>query len=180
MTARVCYDVGFGESFAKKYFQNSKKVATLSFMLGANKKILYNRTRCAYKVEQILKRRTMINQLLNNNLSDYIIQIAQKPNAKEQLQLLLLSLFGSVQQEKQEEAFYEKPASSLVVFTKKELSEMPQKFSKLFKVGKIRAHVIRRKDGLYLIRCQINKVRISVAASQLDYCKERFIEKLHE
>ena len=149
-------------------------------MLGANKKILYNRTRCAYKVEQILKRRTMINQLLNNNLSDYIIQIAQKTNAKEQLQLLLLSLFGSVQQEKQEEAFYEKPASSLVVFTKKELSEMPQKFSKLFKVGKIRAHVIRRKDGLYLIRCQINKVRISVAASQLDYCKERFIEKLHE
>ena len=57
---------------------------------------------------------------------------------------------------------------------------MPQKFSKLFKVGKIRAHVIRRKDGLYLIRCQIDKVRISVAASQLDYCKERFIEKLHE
>ena len=121
----------------------------------------------------------MINQQLKN-LSDYIIQIAQKPNAKEQLQLLLLSLFGSVQQEKQEEAFYEKLASSLVVFTKKELSEMPQKFSKLFKVGKIRAHVIRRKDGLYLIRCQINKVRISVAASQLDYCKERFIEKLHE
>ena len=105
----------------------------------------------------------MINQLLNNNLSDYIIQIAQKPNAKEQLQLLLHTLLGSVQQEKQEEAFYEKPASSLVVFTKKELSEMPQKFSKLFKVGKIRAHVIRRKDGLYLIRCQINKVRISVA-----------------
>ena len=62
----------------------------------------------------------MINQLLNNNLSDYIIQIAQKPNAKEQLQLLLVSLFGSVQQEKQEEAFYEKPASSLVVFTKKD------------------------------------------------------------
>ena len=85
MTARVCYDVGFGESFAKKYFQNSKKLATLSFMLGVNKKILYNRTRCAYKVKQILKRRTMINQLLNNNLSDYIIQIAQKPNAKEQL-----------------------------------------------------------------------------------------------
>lgn len=47
-------------------------------------------------------------------------------------------------------------------------------------MGKIRAHVIRRKDGLYLIRCQINKVRISVAASQLDSCKERFIEKLHE
>lgn len=61
----------------------------------------------------------MINQPLNN-LSDYIIQIAQKPNAKEQLQLLLLSLFGSIQQEKQEEAFYEKPASSLVVFTKKD------------------------------------------------------------
>ena len=122
----------------------------------------------------------MINRPLNNNLSDYIIQIAQKPNAKEQLQLLLHTLLGSAQQERQEEALYEKPASSLVVFTKKELSEMPQKFSKLFKVGKIRAHIICRKDGLYLIRCQINKVRISVAASQLDYCKERFIEKLHE
>lgn len=78
----------------------------------------------------------MINQLLNNNLSDYIIQIAQKPNAKEQLQLLLFSLFGSVQQENQEEPFYEKPASSLVVFTKKELLEMPQKFSNYSKWAK--------------------------------------------
>ena len=57
---------------------------------------------------------------------------------------------------------------------------MPQKIGKLFKMGKIRAHVIRRKDRLYLIRCQIHKVRISVATSQLDYCKEQFIEKLHE
>ena len=54
------------------------------------------------------------------------------------------------------------------------------KIQQTIQSGKIRAHIIRRKDGLYLIRCQINKVRISVAASQLDYCKERFIEKLHE
>ena len=112
----------------------------------------------------------MSNQLLNDKLCEYIIQIAQKPNAKEQLRLFLDTLLCATQQEKQEESFYEKNASSLVVFTKKELSEMPQKIGKLFKMGKIRAHVIRRKDGLYLIRCQIHKVRISVAARQLDYC----------
>ena len=122
----------------------------------------------------------MSNQLLNDKLCEYIIQIAQKPNAKEQLRLFLDTLLCATQQEKQEETFYEKPASSLVVFTKKELSEMPQKIGKLFKMGKLRAHVIRRKDGLYLIRSQIHKVRISVATSQLDYCKEQFIEKLHE
>ena len=122
----------------------------------------------------------MSNQLLNDKLCEYIIQIAQKPNAKEQLRLFLDTLLCATQQEKQEETFYEKPASPLVVFTKKELSEMPQKIGKLFKMDKIRAHVIRRKDGLYLIRCQIHKVRISVAASQLDYCKEQFIAKLHE
>lgn len=81
----------------------------------------------------------MSNQLLNDKLCEYIIQIAQKPNAKEQLRLFLDTLLCATQQEKQEENFYEKPASSLVVFTKKELSEMPQKIGKLFKMGKIRA-----------------------------------------
>ena len=55
---------------------------------------------------------------------------------------------------------------------------MPQQFRKIFKTGKIRAHVARRADGLFLIRCQINKVRITATSRTLDVCKERFIEKL--
>ena len=55
---------------------------------------------------------------------------------------------------------------------------MPQQFRKIFKTGKIRAHVARRADGLFLIRCQINKVRITATSRTLEVCKERFIEKL--
>ena len=55
---------------------------------------------------------------------------------------------------------------------------MPQQFRKIFKTGKVRAHVARRADGLFLIRCQINKVRITATSRTLDVCKERFIEKL--
>ena len=55
---------------------------------------------------------------------------------------------------------------------------MPQQFRKIFKTGKVRAHVARRADGLFLIRCQINKVRITATSRTLEVCKERFIEKL--
>ena len=114
----------------------------------------------------------------NSNLTNYIIQLAQMPNAKESLELLINNLFDNSQKEKQEETRQEKAASSIVLFTSKELSKMPQQFRKIFKTGSVRAHVTRRADGLYLIRCEINKVRITATGKYLDVCKQRFIEKL--
>ena len=120
----------------------------------------------------------MPNQEYNSNLINYIIQLAQKPNAKESLALLLDNLFDNAQKEKQEEDRKEKAASSIVLFTTKELSKMPQQFRKIFKAGNVRAHVTQRTDGLFLIRCQINKLRITATEKNLDVCKERFIQKL--
>ena len=120
----------------------------------------------------------MPNQEYNSNLINYIIQLAQKPNAKESLALLLDNLFDNAQKEKQEEDRKDKAVSSIVLFTTKELSKMPQQFRKMFKTNNIRAHVKRRPDGLYEIRCQINKTLYVATSKYLDVCKEKFIEKL--
>ena len=120
----------------------------------------------------------MTNQLLQSNLSDYIIQLAQKPNAKEHIELLLHTLFENAQKERQLEERREKSASSLLVFTTKELAKMPQKYRKQIEIGKIKAHVIRRPRGLYEIRCQIKKVRIRASSIDLEECKKHFLEKL--
>lgn len=122
----------------------------------------------------------MSNQEYNSNLINYIIQLTQKPNAKESLALLLDNLFNNTQKEKLEEDRKEKAVSSIVLFTTKELSKMPQQFRKIFKAGKVCAHVTRRADGLFLIRCQINKLRITATGKNLDVCKERFIQKLSQ
>lgn len=122
----------------------------------------------------------MQNQEYNSNLINYIIQLAQKPNAKESLALLLDNLLGNAQKEKQEEDRKDKAVSSIVLFTTKELSKMPQQFRKIFKTNNIRAHVKRRPDGLYEIRCQINKTLYVATSKYLDVCKEKFIAKLKD
>ena len=55
---------------------------------------------------------------------------------------------------------------------------MPQQFRKIFKTGSVRAHVKCRPDGLYEIRCQINKTLYVATSKYLDACKGKFIEKL--
>ena len=72
----------------------------------------------------------------------------------------------------------EKSASSILIFTKKELAKLPQKYRKQIEIGKIKAHVIRRPRGLYEIRCQIKKVRIRASSIDLEECKKHFLEKL--
>lgn len=121
----------------------------------------------------------MSNQEFNiSTIVNYILLLTQQPNAKENLALLLESIFDFTQKEKAEEVRKDKAASSIVLFTSKELSKMPQQFRKIFKTRKIRAHVKRRPDGLYEIRCQINKTLYVATSKYLDICKDKFIEKL--
>ena len=121
----------------------------------------------------------MSNQEFNiSAIVNYILLLTQQPNAKENLALLLESLFDFTQKEKAEEDRKNKAASSIVLFTTKELSKMPQQFRKIFKIGNVRAHVKRRPDGLYEIRCQINKTLFVATSKYLDICKDKFIEKL--
>ena len=113
-----------------------------------------------------------------STIANYILLLTQQPNAKENLALLLESIFDFTQKEKAEEVRKDKVASSIVLFTSKELSTMPKQFKKIFKTGNVRAHVTQRADGLFLIRSQINKIRITASGKYLDVCKKRFIEKL--
>ena len=46
--------------------------------------------------------------------------------------------------------------SAPLLFTEKEASKMPKQFRKLFQTNKVRAHVRKRADGLYEIRCMID------------------------
>ena len=119
-----------------------------------------------------------MNQQINSNLTNYIIQLAQQPNAKDSLNLLLDNLFDNSQKEKAEEDRKNKAASSIVLFTSKELFTMPKKFRKLFKTNKVRAHVRKRADGLYEIRCMIDLKSITAVSKYLETAKEKFIEKL--
>ncbi len=57
---------------------------------------------------------------------------------------------------------------------------MPQQFRKIFKINNIRAHVKRRSDGLYEIRCQIDKKLFVATSKYLDVCKEKFKLKLKQ
>ena len=84
----------------------------------------------------------MSNQENNLNLANYIITLATKPNAKENIALLLESLFDSNQKDKQEEERLERAASSIVTFSKKEIEKMPQKFRKIFNVVPITKFII--------------------------------------
>ena len=114
----------------------------------------------------------------NFNIVDYILTLAQKPNARENISLLLGNLFDLSKKEKQEEARKEKAASSIALFTTRELAQMPVQFRKLLKDNEVYVHLTQRADGLYLLRCQVNNQRITATAKNLDVCKERFITKL--
>lgn len=113
------------------------------------------------------------------NIADYILALAQKPNAKENIALLLDSLFNLSEKEKQEAYRKEKAASSIVFFTSRELCKMPLPIRKLFKDNKACAHIAQRNDGLYLIRCQINNTRITVTGKNLNACKDKFLSKVN-
>ena len=70
----------------------------------------------------------------NFNIVDYILALSQKPNARENISLLLDNLFDLSKKEKQEESRKEKAASSIAFFTTRELAQMPIQFRKLLKV----------------------------------------------
>lgn len=114
----------------------------------------------------------------NFNIVDYILALTQKPNARENISLLLDNLFDLSKKEKQEESRKEKAASSIALFTTRELAQMPVPFRKLLKANEVYVHITQRADGLYLLRCQLKNQRITATAKNLNVCKERFITKL--
>lgn len=110
-----------------------------------------------------------------------IATLASQPDSEEKIKLLLTSLFSSYEKE----GFLGEPKNSSkyegsapLLFTEKEVSKMPKQFRKLFKTNKVRAHVRKRADGLYEIRCMIDLKPITAVSKYLETAKEKFIEKL--
>lgn len=67
-------------------------------------------------------------------------------------------------------------------FTNKEISSMPQKFRKLFRVNKLRAYIRERRRGNsvnYEVRCRMDGISISAGGTTKTEARERFIEKLN-
>lgn len=57
---------------------------------------------------------------------------------------------------------------------------MPKQYRPDFRVGRTVAHIRQKSNGVYEIRCQINKKKISASGKFLDIAKERFIEALKQ
>lgn len=55
---------------------------------------------------------------------------------------------------------------------------MPKKFKELFKAEKIRAHIRKKPEGVYEIRCQVNYNSIQASSKNLAEAKEKFLQKL--
>ncbi len=132
-------------------------------------------------------------QYIANQINDIIMQVTIEEDERRRNFKILQFPTGKVlkrneeeqkeqQEQKQivkEESTAETAENDSPLFDEKEIKKMPQAFRKLFKVGKIRAHVRKRNDGRYEIRCQLNKTRLTASSTLLETAKEKFIEKLN-
>ena len=71
-----------------------------------------------------------------------------------------------------------KKQEETALFSHKEIEKMPKEFKKDFKAGRVTAHVRRRENGTFEIRCQYHRKKITASAKTLDEAKERFIARL--
>lgn len=125
----------------------------------------------------------MFNQEINVTAT-CIAALANQPNSEDKIKLLLQSLFCSYEKEaecnKQENT--ETSVSSKLIFTQKELNQMPKTFKKEFRTDGCTAHVRKRKCGknsyTYDIRYRRNGYSIIVTNKNLETAKRIFIEKL--
>lgn len=63
-------------------------------------------------------------------------------------------------------------------FTARELLKMPQNYRKLFKVGKVVAHIRKKPNGVYEIRVCIDGNLFSSSSKDLELAKEKFVKTL--
>lgn len=67
-----------------------------------------------------------------------------------------------------------------IEFSEKELKTMPRKISKLLRIGKIRAHVRVKTNGVYEVRMQTDGKRYSGSGKTLEAAKESFLRALKD
>ena len=112
-----------------------------------------------------------------------IAALANQPNCEEKIKLLLTSLFATNKKaDFGAQKNTESSVSSKLIFTQKELNQMPKTFKKEFRADGCTAHIRRRKTSkncyLYDIRYRRNGYNILVTNKDLETAKRLFIEKL--
>ena len=98
--------------------------------------------------------------------------IIRFPNARERAISDVENEEPAVTKESQEKGIIE--------FTSKEISKMPQQFRKFFRIDGIKVRYRKKKNGVYELRCTINKQPFYGASTVLAEAKKRFIEDLHK
>lgn len=80
--------------------------------------------------------------------------------------------------EKQLEELKKESEKSALYLTEKEINKMPIEFKKLFRAGRVSAHIRKRENGTYEVRCTINGHHITASSKILIVAKENFIRKI--
>ena len=124
-----------------------------------------------------------MNQNEINVTATCIAALANQPNSEEKIKILLTSLLGfNKKTDLSVEKNTESSVSSKLIFTQKELNQMPKTFKKEFRTTGCTAHIRKRKCGknsyTYDIRYRKNGYDILVTNKNLETAKQLFIDKL--
>ena len=126
-----------------------------------------------------------MNQNEINVTANYLKKLASLPDAENRIALYLDSLFACASQQKGSFDVQQNTAqsvSSKIIFTQKEINQMPKTFKKEFRADGCTAHVRKRKSSkncyVYDIRYRHNGYNILVTNTDLETAKRLFIEKL--
>lgn len=125
-----------------------------------------------------------MNQTEINVTTTCITALASQPNAEEKIKILLTSLFTSYEKEgfstEQKNSNFT-PVSTVITFTKKEISNMDKDFKKTFIANGLVARIRTRKCGIngvtYDIRFRSHGYNITSTSKNLQEAKADFLRK---
>ena len=69
--------------------------------------------------------------------------------------------------------------TGIIEFTSQEILKMPKSFRNYFRIDGVKVHYRKKKNGVYELRCTINKQPFYGASTNLKEAKKKFIEDLH-
>ena len=124
-----------------------------------------------------------MNQKELEQITQWIKEATTKPNADENIQLILKLALSSITQDKVENLV--KPTnpdtkSFITYFTKKEIAKMSKTFKTEFIANGLAAHVLKRQRSkncfIFVVRYRRGEYSICVSANTMEKAKERFIE----
>lgn len=116
-----------------------------------------------------------------NTAATLIISIIERHNVRDEDATERRALFRLLTNETPPDvgdADGEEAKNGIIEFTEKEIAKMPKYFQKYFRIDGIKVPYRKKKNGVYELRCTINKQHYYGASVVLKTAKARFIESL--